>query len=90
MTAPVTSVTLNLHRGPMLTGRVHCGKNQAEPPRLVSVIITDRRDPSWTPENAHRYVLDLGPWVPDTLPKYLEAEAMLHAAACGFYIGGVA
>jgi hypothetical protein len=56
------------------------------PYRVVSVIITDKRDPRWTPENAGDYMKDIGPWAGPYLSDYLEAEAMLHAAACGFHL----
>lgn len=75
---------LAFHRGPMLTGRIYCGRDRQEPTRIVTVIITDKRDPMWTPDT--QMVFDEGEWLDGTPIEALEAFAMLRLQARGFYL----
>lgn len=75
---------LTFHRGPMLTGRIYCGRGREDPTRIITVIITDKRDPMWTPETPSVY--DEGEWLDGTPIEALEAFAMLRLIARGFYL----
>jgi hypothetical protein len=84
MAAYPPCAVLRFHRGPMLTGRAYCGRNHQDPTRIVTVIITDKRDPGWTPETQNVY--DEGEWRDGILLESLEAFAMLRLLSRGFYV----
>ena len=82
--ADLPCAKLAFHRGPMLTGRAYCGQDVKNPTRITTVLITDKRDPSWTPDTQN--VFDEGEWHDDILLEALEAFAMLRIAERGFYL----
>lgn len=75
---------LTFRRGPKLTGRIYCGRGVIDPTRTTTVIITDQRDPMWTPDMQN--VFDEGEWLDGTPIEALEAFAMLRLIARGFYL----
>jgi hypothetical protein len=75
---------LAFHRGPKLTGRAYCGRGVIDPTRIMTVLITHSRDPSWTPLSPMTW--DEGEWRDDILLESLEAFAMLRLLSRGFYV----
>lgn len=77
-------IRLEFHRGPTLTGRAYCGRSIDKPTRIVTVLITDQRDPMWTP--ATSMVFDEGEWLDGTPKEVLEGFAMIRIAQRKFYL----
>jgi hypothetical protein len=78
-----TYISLNFHRGPTLTGVACCGRNPHDPTRITTVLLTDQRDPSWTPGTQN--VFDEGEWREDMIPEILQGYALSRIHQRGFY-----